>query len=100
MGLGRGADDVDAVVLLPVEPDVLPLEGFGENAKAAPLFVRPIHMIGDFGKMGKSGLHLKKSHLQTRTSCLNQMNTAFYAATDAPAISAASIALQRNAAPF
>jgi alpha-1,4-N-acetylglucosaminyltransferase EXTL2 len=48
---------------------------------AAPLFVQPLHKIGDFGKMGDTGLHQKKSHVATRTTCLNQMNRAFWQAT-------------------
>ena len=52
----------------------------GAVEDAAPLFVKPLHMIGDFGKMGKTGLHQKKSHLTTRTDCLNQMNELFWRA--------------------
>ena len=51
------------------------------GADAAPLFVRPLHRIGDFGKMGDTGLHQKKSHTTARTDCLNQMNRAFWQAT-------------------
>ena len=47
--------------------------------RAAPLFVKPLHMIGDFGKMGTSGLHLKKTHLSTRSKCLNTMNQVLFA---------------------
>ena len=46
--------------------------------QAAPLFVRPLQKIGDFGKMGMSGLHLKQSHLATRTDCLNKMNALLF----------------------
>jgi len=48
---------------------------------AAPLFIQPLHKIGDFGKMGHTGLHQKKSHVSTRTTCLDQMNRAFWRAT-------------------
>ena len=53
----------------------------GTSSIAAPLFVQPLHKVGDFGKMGKTGLHLKKSHLTTRSDCLNKMNTVFFEAT-------------------
>jgi len=51
------------------------------DGHAAPLFVQPMHRIGDFGKMGSTGLHQKKTHLTTRTDCLNQMNGAFWGVT-------------------
>ena len=51
------------------------------DGDVAPLFVQPMHRIGDFGKMGEKGLHQKPSHLTTRTDCLNQMNRAFWKAT-------------------
>mmetsp|Transcript_49477 Transcript_49477/g.140182 ORF Transcript_49477/g.140182 Transcript_49477/m.140182 type:complete len:1156 (+) Transcript_49477:108-3575(+) len=49
--------------------------------QAAPLFVRPLHKIGDFGKMGHTGLHQKKSHVATRSDCVNQMNRALWRVT-------------------
>ena len=52
-----------------------------EREQAAPLFVRPLHKIGDFGKMGHTGLHQKKSHVSTRSDCVNQMNRALWRVT-------------------
>ena len=41
---------------------------------AAPLFVEPTHRIGDFGKMGKRGLHLRSHHTQSRSMCTRFMD--------------------------
>jgi alpha-1,4-N-acetylglucosaminyltransferase EXTL2 len=47
--------------------------------KAAPLYVQPLHIMGDFGKVqfGKGGLHQRKSHMGGRDQCLNQINREF-----------------------
>jgi len=49
----------------------------GEVEYAPPLFVEPIHRIGDFGKLGAGSLHKKKGHEMTRSECLNTFNDIF-----------------------
>jgi hypothetical protein len=48
---------------------------------APPLFVEPIHRIGDFGKLGKGSLHKKKGHEIIRSECLNTFNEMFVKVT-------------------
>ena len=43
---------------------------------SAPLFVKPLHRIGDFGK-DQSGLHLRQSHVDLRAACLKQFKKEF-----------------------
>ena len=45
--------------------------------RSAPLFVKPLHLIGDFGKVGKGGLHQRQSHTSIRNTCLNRFNDEF-----------------------
>lgn len=49
----------------------------GEAEYAPPLFVEPIHRIGDFGKLGAGSLHKKKGHEMIRSECLNTFNEIF-----------------------
>ena len=48
---------------------------------APPLFVEPIHRIGDFGKLGKGSLHKKQGHETIRSECLNSFNEMFVKVT-------------------
>lgn len=48
---------------------------------SAALFLTPVHKLGDFGKVGKNSLHLKRTHEISRSECLNTFNEIFKSKT-------------------
>jgi alpha-1,4-N-acetylglucosaminyltransferase EXTL2 len=46
----------------------------------APLYMEPVHVVGDFGKISAkhgTGLHQRQSHTSSRNTCLRLFNTEF-----------------------
>ena len=62
-----------------------------EQFEAPVLYVEPRHLLGDFGKMGATGLHQRTAHNEIRSQCLNVFSAEMFRLTNRT-----SVPLQRS----